>query len=184
MPSPPKRRRLFVAIPLGASAKDACAEAVARLRATGLGGRWVSYENFHVTVAFLGSVVEGKVGAVVAALTTAARKSGPFALTLDRIGAFPNARRARTVWFGPAGAVPAFGALCANVRQALAECGFDLPPNDDAHVTLLRANETQLPQIAVPRMRPVTVDTVVLYQSFTESNGPRYVELARLALGH
>jgi RNA 2',3'-cyclic 3'-phosphodiesterase len=168
--------RLFVAADLDGPSREACAHVAERLRARGWPGRWVAPENYHLTVAFLGSVDPARLPEVVKAVQDAAPRVDPFDIPLDAVGAFPNARRPRVLWVGPHAAVPAFGTLCSVVRSELAALGFTFEPHTDAHVTLARAAgpTVALPSTDPPRIAPLRIADLTIYESFTERAGARY----------
>ena len=177
------RRRLFVAADIDDAARSACAHVAEQLRAKGWPGKWVAPENYHLTVAFLGGVDDERVGDVVAAVRDSAAGAPVFEVPLDTVGGFPNARRPRVVWVGPAVDVPAFGALCNTVRRPLAELGFTFEPHTDAHVTLARSEgRAALPAVEALRLPPQRIASLTLYESFTERTGARYVAVERFAL--
>jgi 2'-5' RNA ligase len=179
----PSRRRLFVAVDLDDAARAACAAVARRLRAAGWSGKWVAPENYHLTVAFLGAVDEARVAGVAAALREVAARTPSFEAGLNAVGAFPNARKARVAWVGPAARVPAFGTLCGAVRSALAALGFAFDRDAEPHVTLARADgRGPLPSVEPPDAPPLRVGALTLYQSFTEPSGARYVALERFPL--
>jgi 2'-5' RNA ligase len=184
-----------VAAEIDETARAACARVAEKLRAKGWPGRWVAPENYHLTVAFLGGVDEERVPDVIAALRgatalpdataggTAAAHAAAFDLPLDTVGAFPNVRKPRVAWVGPAVAVPAFSALCDAVRGPLATLGFTFEPHDDAHVTLARSEgRFALPAVEPPRIAPQRVASLTLYESFTARTGARYEPVERFVL--
>jgi 2'-5' RNA ligase len=176
--------RLFVAADLDVASREACARVAEHLRERGWPGRWVAPENYHLTVAFLGSVDPARLPDVVKAVQDAAPRVAPFDVPLDAVGAFPNSRRPRVVWVGPGAAVLAFGTLCGVVRSELAALGFTFEPHADAHVTLARAAgpTVALPAVDPPRIAPLPVAALTVYESFTERAGARYEAVARVSL--
>jgi 2'-5' RNA ligase len=176
--------RLFVGVSPDRTTRDVVALVAERLRAQGVRGRFVPTENYHVTVAFLGSVSEERVEAAIGAVRDAAVHVAPFRLTLDAFGAFPNLRRPRAVWIGSARREPAVVALCASVRQALAPLGFSLEPRDDAHVTIVRCDRgTPVPPEQSFEAGIVDVRSITVFSSVTARTGARYTPLAVLPLG-
>ena len=165
------------------AARAACARVAAELRANGWPGRWVAPENYHLTVAFLGGVDDARVADVTAAVRDGGAGMRAFDVPLDTVGAFPNPRKPRVAWVGPAVAVPAFGALCEAVRRPLAALGFTFEPHDDAHVTLARSEaRVALPGVEPPRIAPQRVASLTLYESFTARTGARYEVVERFPL--
>jgi 2'-5' RNA ligase len=104
-------------------------------------------------------------------------------IPLDAVGAFPQPKRARVVWVGPAKAVRAFASLCAAVRKALEPLGFSFEAHNDAHVTIARADgRTALPPVVPPRGIVVRADALRLYRSITAAEGAKYEPLDRARL--
>jgi 2'-5' RNA ligase len=177
------RRRLFIAADIDDAARIACARVAETLRASGWTGRWVAPENYHLTVAFLGGVDDERVAEVSGAARDAAGRVRAFDVPLDTVGAFPNARKPRVAWVGPAVDVPAFGALCDAVRRPLAELGLTFEPHADAHVTLARSDgRAAMPAVEPAQIAPQRIASLTLYESFTERTGARYVALDRFTL--
>ncbi len=169
-------RTLFVAADVDERTRAACASTAARLRAAGWTGRWVAPANYHVTVAFLGSVDELLVDEIAAALRSIAPQLDALEVPIDAVGAFPNAQRARVAWAGPAAPVPAFGTLCRLVRDPLAALGLRLDQHAEPHVTLARAVglPATLPQVEPPQTPSLRVAAVTLYESVLGPGGARY----------
>jgi 2'-5' RNA ligase len=177
------RRRLFIAADIDDAARAACARVAEELRAAGWPARWVAPENYHLTVAFLGGVDDECVAELTAAAREATACVRAFDVPLEIAGAFPNARKPRVAWIGPAAGVPAFGALCDAVRGPLAALGFTFEPHAEPHVTLARSDgRVALPAVEPPRIAPQRIASLTLYQSFTERTGARYVALDRFPL--
>jgi RNA 2',3'-cyclic 3'-phosphodiesterase len=178
------QRRLFVAADLDEITRAACSRAADRLRAAGWTGRWVAPANYHVTVAFLGSVDEGLVDQIVAALRALAPQLAALDVPIDAVGAFPDARRARVAWAGPAEPVPAFGGLCRQVRDALAALDLRFDQHADPHVTLARAVglRAELPHVEPPSTPSLRIGSLTLYESVLTPGGARYDALEWLPL--
>ena len=176
-------RRLFIAADIDDAARAACARVAEQLRASGWPARWVAPENYHLTVAFLGGVDDERIAELAVTTRDAAARARSFEVPLDTAGAFPNARKPRVAWVGPAADVPAFGALCNAIRRPLAALGFTFAEHVDAHVTLARSDgRVALPPVEPPRIAPQRIASLTLYESFTERAGARYVALDRFAL--
>jgi 2'-5' RNA ligase len=136
------RLRLFTAAALPfrtASEIEMLAEAFSRgLPPQAL--RRVRPENYHITLQFLGDTDAASVPAIAARIDAAVASlatSAPLELLLEAIGAFPNARRPRTVWVGigdPSGRLVHFARA---LGRQLNEAGFEFDRRDlRPHVTI------------------------------------------------
>ena len=84
--------------------------------------RWGSPAQWHVTLAFMGSVPEHVVEDVVDGVSTVAARSAPTELGIAGGGCFPDVTRARVVWAGVGGG-EALAPLARGVRAAAAVAG-------------------------------------------------------------
>jgi RNA 2',3'-cyclic 3'-phosphodiesterase len=176
--------RLFAAIDINAAAQAFVEAVIARLREAGFEARFEPREKWHATVAFLGAVEAERYPAITAALGAAAAASSAFALTLDRLGAFPSMNRPRVLWVGSSAEQPAYARLAANVCGALTPLGFSFDNDAVAHVTLCRIKQSdvRVPTIALPDAIIVPVTALSLYQSIPDGRTTRYALRERFAL--
>jgi 2'-5' RNA ligase len=125
--------RLFFALWPDASAAQAL-ETVGRELAARSAGKPVPMAKIHLTLAFLGEVVPGRVDDAMAA--GAAIRSPPLDVSLDTIGWF---RGARVAWVGSSSLDPGLAGLQARLGEALGAREFTLDTRPfAAHVTVAR----------------------------------------------
>jgi len=130
--------RLFVAVDppsdVVAALEQALGERDDRLR-------WVPPEQWHLTLVFCGEVDDWRVADLSARLGRAAARTSPFSLRLAGAGTFPKqAAKARVLWVGVGGDVPALSRLAERCAAAARRSGVDV--EDRAyrpHLTLARA---------------------------------------------
>lgn len=79
--------RLFIGIPIGDAARAALLRATGRMRQTA-DGRYVDGDLYHITLAFLGELDEGRLREIQSAMAAAAADVQPVMLTLSRAGYF------------------------------------------------------------------------------------------------
>lgn len=164
--------RIFVALEPSAAFREALSELQDRLRAAGVEGRYLTPENLHLTLAFIGEWPQA-VTALLPAVET------PFSLTLSHIGVF---QQAKVLW---AGVEPCEGLseLAGRVRLRLDQAGIPYDPQPfNPHITLIRKpllpDEGLLDQIK-PRPVSMTVRQVCLYQSQRTADGMAYTVIGR-----
>ncbi len=180
-----RRRRLFAGIELSDAARSACAAAAQSLQRTGFLAKYEAPEKFHVTLAFLGYVDPGRVAAMQEAITLTAPRFAPFAVGLDKLGAFPHERRPRVVFVGSRAQGAPFRTLAEALRASYRELGFDFDDDAVVHVTIARAKESKRP-LPLVDFTAITmpVQSLSLFESLPDpaNRTTRYEVLARAPL--
>ncbi len=135
--------RAFIAIELPVELQKAISRSIGQLQKTSgkSGVRWVSVENIHLTLKFLGEVSPSNVDLIQHMLSTEASLHPRFQISVGQLGAFPNPRRPRVIWLG-VDAPPELATLQRGIENATAKLGY--PPDDrffSPHLTLGRVRE-------------------------------------------
>jgi len=182
--------RLFVGIPLPEATRIALADAGDSVRAAEPRWRdqkWVSAENLHITLAFLGELPEEIVPQLTDAIAAELAGIPRFVLPFTRLAPAPNSRRATMLWAwydDPNGE-------CAALADAIgrAAAGFGVVCNTRAfraHVTLARARrplrtgarvQEALTAAQMPVPGFVSVLSATLFSSTLSKAGPHYETL-------
>lgn len=179
--------RLFVALGL----PDDLRERLNRMCAGLPGAIWVSPENFHITLRFIGEADRAQAADIAAALSRV--QSPRFQLSLTGLGQFGEGRKTRAVWAGVE-PVPELTGLQRRVESALVQTGIEpVTRKFHAHVTLARFKSnpgaklrTYFAQHALFRAAPFEVTSFVLYSSSLGHGGAAYeveAEFPLTALG-
>jgi 2'-5' RNA ligase len=92
--------RLFVAIELADTARLETLKVVEELSAVHNKQRFVSPDNLHFTLKFIGEVPEERVAAVEDAVAESVKGVKPFRVRTHGLGYFGSRRSARVVWIG------------------------------------------------------------------------------------
>jgi len=135
--------RCFVGVPLecaGQSAIATCRDEIISADSRWRDEKWVSSENLHLTLLFIGDVPTDELPALRERLGSAVVDHKAFSLPFARVVASPNARRARTLWaeyLDPAGSCARLADECANAATPYLTHQVDRAFR--AHVTLCRA---------------------------------------------
>ena len=133
--------RAFIAITPPMTLQQSIAEECQVLQRLALPWRWVSPEQIHLTLRFLGNVPDESVPSLLQAIEQAAQGQTAFPLRARALGCFPHPARARVLWVGLDDPSQALGRLNARLTAALTPLGF--PPEDrpfHPHLTLARAH--------------------------------------------
>jgi 2'-5' RNA ligase len=190
----PSSTRTFIAIELPEGQRVAIARLQQGLAAELQGVRWVDSPQLHITLVFLGDVLDGDLVSVCEAVEGAASGCGPLDLTVAKLGAFPSPGRAQNVWVGVAGpGMTALGALQRAIAQAVKGLGYPREADRFAgftpHVTIGRIKTRRGPDLRplVKRMEEwsggsFAAPDVVTFASKLGRDGPSYSRLATAAL--
>lgn len=166
-------QRLFVGVPV----PEKTSVSIARQLPAPLPGRQPPLGNWHFTLRFLGETEAEARDRLIEKLF-AASFGAEFPISFDKVGAFPNPRRARVVWLGVGSGRERLAALATQVETAARSCGFDPETRRFApHLTLSRLRSPESVADIISKLRPLnagmTVDRVILYSSAT--GGPHSV---------
>lgn len=126
--------RLFVSLSL----PPPCREALATLMEPIAGVRWTRPEQLHLTLRFLGDVVDDQAQRLVAALQLV--RVEPFLLPIEGTGVFPPRGEPKVLWAGLGNAHPRLFQLRQRVDDALLSAGWlgELR-SFEPHITIGRA---------------------------------------------
>jgi 2'-5' RNA ligase len=180
--------RLFAAVNLPPELRQAIHAAAAPLRDTRLAVKWVDPDGVHLTLKFLGDVVDERLPEIGAALDRACAGMRGFPVALGGFGAFPSGRRARVIWLG-CEAAPPLELLQHAVEREYAALGFPVEGRPfRPHLTLGRARdrggvrglETLLETTTFDA--PWAVTAVDLMESVLTRGGARYTPRHRVPL--
>lgn len=180
--------RTFIAIHLTDEIRQEIERTIGFLSPRARGVRWVSPENLHLTLRFLGDVEEKRMPEVCEAVSTAAGEVPPFAIRVGDFGAFPGLDRPKVLWIGVEGDTVTLGELQRRVETELVRRGF---PEEDRpfspHLTVGRTVRDRRASVPVPpaAITPgpeMTVREVFVIKSDLRPEGPVYTPLLKAAL--
>jgi 2'-5' RNA ligase len=154
----------------------------------------VAPHQYHFTLKFLGETPGERLEAAREAAGRAALGVPPFDLSLEGLGAFPEAGPPRVVWAGCGVGREALAALARAVEQAFGEAGFPPEPRIFApHLTVGRVKDPRsvpgrafreaLAREGATVLGSAPARELVLFRSDLSPAGPSYVPLAVLPLG-
>jgi RNA 2',3'-cyclic 3'-phosphodiesterase len=180
-----KPLRLFAAVEIPEEVRGALADAVTHVQERFPKARWVPIQNQHVTVKFLGSTYPRLVEWVTGSISTVAGQHAPFPTRLGRLGAFPNARRARVLWAGLDDTERHLERLAAGLDEALAKEFMPEKRAFTAHLTVARFD----PPVGLEPLEiafesdAFEIDRIVLFRSHLRRPAPVYEPIGIYPLG-
>ena len=173
--------RSFVAVQI---TDDSTIDAIKKIQSEiGTADRRVKPENLHFTLQFLGEVSENSLAAMVRAIESV--KFSRFDVSLTGIGAFPSARRPRTVWAGTddAGSSMLAG-LADKVQEMFKPLGLSDGKPFRPHMTIFRIKKKtrdmteELKRYGGTYLGTQSVGSISLMKSVLRPAGPVYSNLA------
>jgi len=182
------RARLFVAILLPESVREAIARVVEPFREGLDHVRWVRTEQLHLTLRFIGDVDRPRVPDLGAALAGALRPLPGLTLGITGGGAFPSPLRPSVLW---AGVTPdeRLSAIHAATEAAVVEVGIEADTRDfHPHITVGRIRRGRRAPGAGRVMEGLPLETtapvreVSLVESVLGPGGARHTPVARFRL--
>ena len=156
--------------------------------------KWVSRENLHITLKFLGDVGRDQVQRIENSASSTAARFEPFEITIDKLSGFPNPGFPKVIWLGSSSPPPDIDRLHDDLESELEELGFERENRDYVpHVTLGRTKDDDerkierlgdnLTALDHDFSEKVSIDKLTLMKSELKPQGPEYTPLFRLKLG-
>jgi len=90
--------RVFIAIEIDSEIKNKLSEYLSKLKRTGADVKWVSPENIHLTLKFIGHIEKDAVLNLNKIVNDAVVGIEPFSISIGNIGAFPSLKKPRVVF--------------------------------------------------------------------------------------
>ena len=170
--------RLFFALPLSPNEADDLAS-VARpwceQQRAGRDWKMIPPANYHLTLAFLGSMDDSTLPQLQAVGGQVAEQCTPFELTLETLSGFPERHSASILAARPA-ASRQLSRLQSCLVDRLSVSGFDLAGHTEflPHVTLARHSKGEVVAAEQAIACSIAVDKLVLFVSENDGRGVCY----------
>lgn len=188
----PKSTRTFIALPVPEPVGRKLAALQEKLARQISGVRWVEPAGFHVTLNFLGNVVDTDLHLVCKAAADVVSAAEAFEASLEEVGAFPDPSRPRVIWAGINAGGEALTRLHHELAAALAALGYRSDePRFHPHATIGRIKTdgkpaTDLTSIVASNRTwsggSFPARELIVYASNFGPDGPAYTPLGRARL--
>ena len=186
--------RCFIAIDIDEETKNALGQLQQKLQ-TRVNIRksdvkWVSPGSVHLTLKFLGEVRDEEITPICDVVRDVAGRFKNFELCFEQVGSF-GGKRARVLWVGTTDGKEVLSQLQAELDSGLCDIGFSVEAREFAgHLTLCRIRNPKaglkLAEVSKNyrdfKLSSILVDSVVVYQSQLEPDGPVYTQLGNYKL--
>lgn len=184
--------RSFIAIELSEAMKQEASSFVNSLAKRYTGFRFLSPQNWHLTLHFLGKVEFERLEVLQTRLDKTLTEVKPFSIFLDGIGVFPEPKQPRVIWLGINGDLTELLTLKKMLDQALQKMHFDMEQRTyRPHVTIARTKERKVSAVSLTdqetRFRSQIVDRVsqvTLFKSDLTPQGAVHSVLRQFQFGH
>ena len=187
--TPDESWRLFIAIELPSSLREALKDHIDRLKESLPDTRasWSREENLHLTLKFLGDTPVSRVEALSRATERAANNISPFEIVIGACGSFPTRGQPRVLWIGIQDPSAQLNDLHRALEAECAQAGFAREPRPfHPHLTIARLRQPhgtrRLAELHKEiGFEPIAVSArdVCVIRSELRSEGSRYTVIYR-----
>ncbi len=183
--------RLFVAVNLSLEVRAAIRSALDDFPVQNPPWRWVSSDNWHLTLKFLGDVEPARVGALSGALSDVAGRHHAFDLMVGGFGGFPNLRQPRVLFYNVERGAAELERLAGDVDAAVEKAiGLERERRRfHAHATVARVKDplpasiaAQLASVPALTAAVARVSSFALLESRLARTGATYSVVKEFAL--
>jgi len=183
--------RLFIALPVSKKIKyrieSLQKELNAVLKESNI--RWISPENMHITLVFLGNVENNEVTKIIKAVEDAAFYSESFEVEVKGVGVFPKLRRPRVIWIGCVDDKDQILYLKKAIDNELNKLGYIKEKRKfNAHITIGRIKQANYKEVenvlnnTEEAFGKMEISEVRLIESFLSPAGAKYNVIENIQL--
>ena len=184
--------KTFLSVHLSQRVTANIASAVEKMAARSNAYNWSKPENLHVTVNFVGEILDREVPEFCKAVKDFVREQTfePFEISLCGVKAFPTNEQPRTIYMAVDEGTDALIHMNRELTKMIQDWGFNKDKNDFVpHVTLGRLRRGQRPDEAIQeslhRLRNhdsgfCNVSSIVVNSSYMDTTGPTYTPMATI----
>lgn len=183
--------RTFVSVSLEKECSIGLGRILSELAASGADFRWVSTDNLHITLKFIGNIGADKVIEIGNVLAASLENQKGFEICLEGIGGFPKINRPKVIWIGVKEGAARLSELALTVDKALSRMGIKREHKGFVpHVTLGRMRSPQGLGALVSKISTLEwneplrsrVESVLLMKSTLTPKGAQYSVLRAFPL--
>lgn len=182
--------RAFIAVELDSQIKEELSRIQESLKTSQADVKWISPDNLHITLKFLGQIANEKIEKINRILNNSLCDLPCFPLTIKTLGAFPKINYPRVIWVGATSPQNELKSLAGLVETKLVSLKFPKEKRDfESHITLgrlrsakNRANLIELMGEVKVQEKEMNVTSVTLFESQLSCRGPQYLPIFKISL--
>ena len=190
---PKESIRTFIAFEIEDRVKDAIEDIKEKIKITNsIKGKWISKENTHLTLKFLGDTQLQKIDKIKECIRTSLNSTNLFNCVLKNTGTFPPSKFPRIVWAGIEKEEERITECVDGLENSLLKLHFKKEKrNFKSHITICRIKQVIDPQLFKSSMEEINntfapidfkIDKVTLFESKLTPQGPIYTSLFNFSL--
>ncbi|MFC1551023.1 RNA 2',3'-cyclic phosphodiesterase [Candidatus Latescibacterota bacterium] len=179
--------RTFIAVEIPAEIKNKIGRYADSMRDSFQNVKWVSPENLHLTLKFLGEINEEDVDSLIECMNPVFSDFRSFDLMLEHTGCFPSNKNPRVIWIGSDGGADNLLDIFQELEHCLETVGIDRDERMfSPHLTIGRVKRSHGKHGShttitgdIPEFEPATfrVNSIALIKSTLTPQGPIYEKL-------
>lgn len=175
--------RAFIAVEIDDQTKQKISELISNLKKSDADAKWITEDQIHLTLKFLGNICEGDVQKISDALSGVSNNFNSFMINFSGIGAFPNLNHPAVIWLGVDKGADYLKTLAEGIENELEKSGFAREAREfQPHLTLARIRSPKnMPELARLAKKTdfisgndVQIDKLILFQSRLSPKGAVY----------
>ncbi|OIO34431.1 MAG: 2'-5' RNA ligase [Candidatus Omnitrophica bacterium CG1_02_40_15] len=175
--------RAFIAVEIDHQAKQKISELILQLKKSNADVKWVTEDQMHFTLKFLGNIDKDKVRGISDSISSVSDNFNSFKIAFSRIGAFPSLNHPAVIWLGIDKGAESLKMLNEKIEAALEKSGFERESREfKPHLTLGRVRSDKnmlgltklLKETAFCLRNDVQINKLTLFQSNLSPKGATY----------
>ncbi len=188
------RIRTFVAVDVGPAVRSAIARELSKLIAVAPRINWTNSDQYHFTLSFLGDVRDQEIPEICKVIQDSVKPIEEFELEIVGLTVRPSIERMKFVWAGVGYGKEKLCELQTVVADAASRLGFQRDREIyTPHLTIARAARSESPPLdSLDLLAPFaersfgvcSIDEVIIYASYPEKAGPKYVPMSTIPLSY
>lgn len=184
--------RAFIAVEIDDPAKQKISELISDLKKSGADVKWITEDQMHLTLKFLGNIDGNKAREISDVLSSISNNLKSFTISLSDIGAFPNLNRPRVIWVGINKGAEHLKTISGKIETSLEKLGFEKEGREfNPHLTLGRLKTSKnlselkklLNETPFNSENNIKINELVLFQSTLTPKGAIYSKLSAASFG-